>query len=57
VIRDPAVRNAALESVRAFALSALPGARLLGTMDSPIAGADGNREFLLGLRRAVSEVA
>ncbi len=51
VIRDEAVRRAALDGVRAFALASLPGARLVGTMDSPIAGADGNREFLLCLRK------
>jgi 23S rRNA (cytidine1920-2'-O)/16S rRNA (cytidine1409-2'-O)-methyltransferase len=52
VIRDPGVRQAALETVRDFALGALPGAVPAGTMDSPIAGADGNREFLLCLRRS-----
>jgi len=52
VIRDPAVRAAALAGVTAFALAELPGASLAGTMDSPIAGADGNREYLLGLRKA-----
>jgi len=52
VIRDAAVQDATLVSVRDFALAELPGAVLLGTIDSPIAGADGNREFLLGLRRA-----
>ena len=51
VIRDAAVQDAALAKVRDFALG-LSGAQLLGTMDSPITGADGNREFLLGLRRA-----
>jgi 23S rRNA (cytidine1920-2'-O)/16S rRNA (cytidine1409-2'-O)-methyltransferase len=51
VIRDPAVRAATLARVRDFALASLPGARLLGTMDSPITGADGNREFLLGLKK------
>jgi 23S rRNA (cytidine1920-2'-O)/16S rRNA (cytidine1409-2'-O)-methyltransferase len=51
VIRDPAVRQAALEKVRDFALSELPGTRLIGVVDSPVAGADGNREFLLGLRK------
>jgi 23S rRNA (cytidine1920-2'-O)/16S rRNA (cytidine1409-2'-O)-methyltransferase len=56
VIRDPAVRAAALAAVRDFALSALAGARLVGTLDSPIAGADGNREYLLGLRREPSPV-
>lgn len=52
VIRDPAVQEAALASVRDFALAELPGATLVGTMDSPITGADGNREFLLCLRKS-----
>ncbi len=51
VIRDPAVQAAVLADVTAFALAELPEAELLGTMDSPITGGDGNREFLLGLRR------
>jgi 23S rRNA (cytidine1920-2'-O)/16S rRNA (cytidine1409-2'-O)-methyltransferase len=51
VIRDPAVRAAALASVADFARSSLPGARVEGSIDSPIAGADGNREFLLCLRK------
>jgi 23S rRNA (cytidine1920-2'-O)/16S rRNA (cytidine1409-2'-O)-methyltransferase len=52
VIRDASVQEAALASVRDFALRRLPGARLAGTMDSPLQGADGNREFLLCLRRS-----
>lgn len=52
VIRERAVQEAALASVTAFALGALPGAALEGSMDSPIEGADGNREFLLCLRRS-----
>lgn len=51
VIRDPAVQQAALNTVRAFALAELPAAHLVGTIDSPITGADGNREFLLCLRK------
>ena len=51
VIRDVAVQDAALAGVRDFALAELPGAKLIGTIDSPITGADGNREFLLGLRK------
>jgi len=51
VIRDPAVQAAALAAVRDFALAQLPAARLLGTLESPLTGADGNREFLLALRR------
>jgi len=52
VIRDRAVQEAALAAVRYFATGQLPGANLVGTMDSPIEGADGNREFLLCLRRS-----
>ena len=52
VIRDAAVQEAVLAGVRDFALAKLPEAKLIGTMDSPITGADGNREFLLGLRKA-----
>ena len=51
VIRDRAVQEATLARVRDFALVKLPGATLLGSLDSPITGADGNREFLLGLRK------
>jgi len=50
VIRDRAVQDAVLAGVTAFAL-ALPCAALVGSMDSPITGADGNREFLLGLKK------
>ncbi len=52
VIRDRAVQEAALAGVRDFALERLPGSRLVGSMDSPIEGAEGNREFLLCLRRS-----
>jgi 23S rRNA (cytidine1920-2'-O)/16S rRNA (cytidine1409-2'-O)-methyltransferase len=52
VIRDPAVQQRVLDDIRSFALAELPGAALVGTMDSPITGTDGNREFLLGLTKA-----
>lgn len=51
VIRDAKVQAAALDSVRSFALQELRGAVLVGAMDSPIEGADGNREFLLCLQK------
>ena len=51
VIRDAAVQQAVLADITAFALAQLPGAALLGAIDSPITGADGNREFLLGLQK------
>lgn len=53
VIRDAAVQAAALDAVRDFALTQLAEAALVGAMDSPIAGADGNREFLLVLKKGV----
>lgn len=52
VIRDEAVRQRVRAEVRAFALATLPGATLHGERECPVAGADGNREFLLGLTRA-----
>lgn len=52
VIRDTAVQEAVLTGIRDFALTTLTGSILVGTMDSPITGTDGNREFLLCLRRA-----
>ncbi|MDO8539922.1 MAG: TlyA family RNA methyltransferase [Opitutaceae bacterium] len=51
VIRDAAVQEGTLNAVRDFALAELPAAKLIGTIDSPITGADGNREFLLALRK------
>ncbi len=51
IIRDPAVQQQVLENIRDFALAQLPGATLIGTIDSPIVGTDGNREFLLGLTK------
>ena len=54
VIRDPAVQAAVLADVTAFAVADLPGAALLGSMESPLTGADGNREFLLGVKRQIA---
>lgn len=51
VIRDDAVRERVLAEVREFALRELPGATVHGEMECPIHGADGNREFLLGLHK------
>jgi 23S rRNA (cytidine1920-2'-O)/16S rRNA (cytidine1409-2'-O)-methyltransferase len=51
VIRDDAVRTRVLAEVREFALRELPGATIHGECESPVHGADGNREFLLGFRK------
>jgi 23S rRNA (cytidine1920-2'-O)/16S rRNA (cytidine1409-2'-O)-methyltransferase len=54
IIRDDTVRQRVLAEVRGFALDDLAGAELLGEMECPVAGTDGNREFLLGLTKALS---
>jgi 23S rRNA (cytidine1920-2'-O)/16S rRNA (cytidine1409-2'-O)-methyltransferase len=51
IIRDAAVQDAVLAGIQTIALAQLPGSSLVGSMDSPITGTDGNREFLLGLRK------
>ena len=52
VIRDDAVRARVLAEVRDFALRELPAAAVAGEMECPVHGADGNREYLLGLTKA-----
>ncbi|MGB4599318.1 MAG: TlyA family RNA methyltransferase [Trichlorobacter sp.] len=48
IVRDSKLHDEVLQ--RMGALAAELGADLLGICDSPITGADGNREFLMGLR-------
>ena len=49
IVRDEAVHRAVCESIADFVASL--GFTPLGLVPSPIAGGDGNREFLLGARR------
>ncbi|MEC9228539.1 MAG: hypothetical protein VYA21_06875, partial [Verrucomicrobiota bacterium] len=51
VIRDETIHDRVLAQIKGFALEKLPCAELIGIMESPIKGTDGNREFLLGLMR------
>jgi 23S rRNA (cytidine1920-2'-O)/16S rRNA (cytidine1409-2'-O)-methyltransferase len=50
VVRDPEVHRAVCEELAAFTASL--GWNVLGVIESPILGGDGNREFLLGARLA-----
>lgn len=50
VVRDPALQAEACDKVRDW-LAARPGWAVEGLTESPIAGPDGNREFLLAARR------
>jgi 23S rRNA (cytidine1920-2'-O)/16S rRNA (cytidine1409-2'-O)-methyltransferase len=47
IVRDEAKRRAALDGIVAFAEDA--GLEVLGSIDSPIEGAEGNREYLVAL--------
>ena len=49
IVRDPAVRDAVCRDIAGFVADA--GWAVLGLAPSPIAGGDGNLEFLLGARR------
>lgn len=50
VVRDPAVHRAVCERVADW-VGAQPGWVVIGTVESPIVGPEGNREFLLYARR------
>lgn len=49
IVTDPAARRAAVARVSAW-IADQPGWHLVGACPSPIAGADGNEEFLIGAR-------
>jgi len=50
VLKDSALQLEALEKIRAFATEHIPSVEVVGTMESPIRGGDGNVEFLIGMR-------
>lgn len=52
VIRDAAVHGRVIGEIRDFVSRELAGAEILGVADSPITGGDGNREFLIAMRKA-----
>ena len=49
IVRDDAVHAAVCDDIAAFVASL--GWRVIGVIPSPIAGGDGNAEFLLGAAR------
>jgi 23S rRNA (cytidine1920-2'-O)/16S rRNA (cytidine1409-2'-O)-methyltransferase len=51
VVRDPELHDEVCERIAAW-LAAQPGWRVLGIVESPILGPEGNREFLIGGVRA-----
>jgi 23S rRNA (cytidine1920-2'-O)/16S rRNA (cytidine1409-2'-O)-methyltransferase len=51
IVRDAQARERALAGIVDF-IAATPGWRVLGTMESPMAGGDGNIEYLLAASKA-----
>jgi 23S rRNA (cytidine1920-2'-O)/16S rRNA (cytidine1409-2'-O)-methyltransferase len=51
VIRSASVRERVLREISEFVTEQLPGAKIIGSMESPLSGADGNKEFLLAVIR------
>ena len=51
IVRDPAAHAQAVDKVRRHVEDALPRWRWTGVMDSPILGAEGNKEFLACLQK------
>jgi len=51
IIKDPVIHARVVDGLTAAA-QALPGAQVLGVIPSPIEGGDGNREFLIAVKRA-----
>ena len=49
IVRDAAVRKAVCADIERFIVE--EDRRLVGSIESPIAGGEGNREFLIGARR------
>jgi 23S rRNA (cytidine1920-2'-O)/16S rRNA (cytidine1409-2'-O)-methyltransferase len=54
VVRDPAVHREVCERTAAW-MASQPGWSVVGTVESPILGPEGNREFLLYARRGAEE--
>ena len=54
IIHDPAIHERVLKEIRDFALAELPNAQQTSCIPSPIAGGDGNQEFLQGLTKSDS---
>lgn len=52
VVRDPAVREGVCDMIAGW-WSGLPDWTVLGVIDSPVVGAEGNREFLIACRKEV----
>tara|TARA_X000000368_G_scaffold379292_1_gene334282 strand:- start:1038 stop:1811 length:774 start_codon:yes stop_codon:yes gene_type:complete len=51
IITSPEIHQRILEELLSFCKDSLPHAEIIGHIDSPIKGTDGNKEFLVGLTK------
>ncbi len=51
VIKDPKILEEVVQKIRVFIDSNFPYCEVLGLIESPIKGGDGNTEYLIGLRK------
>jgi 23S rRNA (cytidine1920-2'-O)/16S rRNA (cytidine1409-2'-O)-methyltransferase len=51
IIKDPVIHARVVEGLTA-SIQSLPGSKVLGVIPSPIEGRDGNKEFLIAVKRA-----
>lgn len=52
IITDSAIHQRILQDLLAFSKNSLPHSKIIGHIDSPIKGTDGNKEFLVGLTKS-----
>lgn len=51
VIRDEQTKLAAVEKIKSYTENNFPEIEILGIIESPIKGGDGNTEYLIGLMK------
>lgn len=51
ILKDPNIHTRILSEIQAFIESEFPNNSPIGTIESPILGGDGNKEFLIGLTK------
>ena len=51
IITDPEIHQRILKDLLSFCKNSLPNSEIIGHIDSPIKGTDGNKEFLVGLTK------
>lgn len=51
IIKDPKIHNRILKSMKQFIQSTFSPSKIIGLIESPIQGGDGNKEFLIGVHK------